>query len=156
MLFLGRLVPVKGARDLLHAVASLPEPVALRIAGDGPERAALESLAARLGLDTVFEGWVAGERKDTLLRACDVLVAPSRRDEGLPTVLFEARARELPVIATEVGAIREALGRSKDVLLVPPGDAAALGFAIDGLRCADRGASKLRASRAAYRAEGGR
>jgi glycosyltransferase involved in cell wall biosynthesis len=134
LLFLGRLVPVKGVDQLLRAAASLATPVHIRIAGDGPERRRLAALAQHLGVDARFEGWVAGARKEALLRACDAIVVPSRPEEGLPTVLFEARARSLPIVATRVGAIPEALQEGKRVRLVPPDDPSALGQAIDALR----------------------
>jgi glycosyltransferase involved in cell wall biosynthesis len=130
VLFLGRLVRVKGAAELLSALADLPEPPSVRIAGDGPERGALRALAQRLGIDVRFEGWVSGERKEALLRACDALVLPSRPDDGLPTVLFEAKARGLPIIATELSAIPSRLRDDPGVALVPTNDGAALGRAI--------------------------
>ncbi len=134
VLFLGRLVPVKGVDLLLRAAGSLAIPVHIRIAGDGPERARLVALAQRLGVDATFEGWIAGEHKEALLRACDAMVVPSRAEEGLPTVLFEARARSLPIVATRVGAIAEALGGDTHVRLVPQDDPTALAQAIDALR----------------------
>lgn len=145
VLVLGRLVPVKGLVDLLWSVASISEPVSIRIAGDGPDRGALEALSSRLGLDVTFEGWVAGRRKEALLRACDAMVVPSRHTDGLPTVLFEARARSLPIVATDIGVISDALKGSPDVLLVPPGDRAALGRALRALRAERLGSHGLRA-----------
>lgn len=130
LLFLGRLVPVKGLDGLLRALAELPEPVGIRVAGDGPERPRLQALARRLGVDARFEGWVSGERKEALLRACDVIVVPSETEDGLPIVLFEAKARGLPIITSALGAIPETLRRQPDVLLVPPRDRGALGRAI--------------------------
>jgi len=134
LLFLGRLVPVKGVDRLLHAAASLSEPVHVRIAGDGPERERLAELAKRLRVDATFEGWVRGARKEALLRACDAIVVPSRSGDGLPTVLFEARSRMLPIVATRVGSIPEALGSDDRVRLVPPEDRMALCRAIEELR----------------------
>jgi glycosyltransferase involved in cell wall biosynthesis len=130
LLFLGRLVPIKGLDELLHALAVLPEPVRIRVAGNGPERAKLGALAERLGIDATFEGWVAGERKEALLRACDAIVVPSGPQDGLPTVLFEAKARGLPIIATEAGAIGEHLRGNTGTVLVPANDRAALTRAI--------------------------
>jgi glycosyltransferase involved in cell wall biosynthesis len=130
LLFLGRLVPVKGVDQLLHAVSALPAPISIRIAGDGPERGRLRDLARRLQIDATFEGWVAGDRKEALLRACDAIVVPSGPQDGLPTVLFEAKARALPIIATEAGAIPEHLRGHADSLLVPLNDRAALSRAI--------------------------
>jgi glycosyltransferase involved in cell wall biosynthesis len=134
LLFLGRLVPVKGVDQLLHAAARLSEPLEIRVAGDGPERERLEALAQSLALDVTFEGWVEGSRKEALLRACDALVVPSRQNDGLPTVLFEAHRRALPIVATRVGAIGDALEPLRGVSLVPPDDLGALGRAIDALR----------------------
>jgi glycosyltransferase involved in cell wall biosynthesis len=130
LLCLGRLVPIKGFDRLLRAVAALPDPISVRIAGDGPERGKLQDLAQRLGVHATFEGWVAGARKEALLRACDAIVVPSGPQDGLPTVLFEAKARALPIIATRAGAIAEHLRDQADTLLVPPNDRAALGRAI--------------------------
>ena len=136
LLFLGRLVPVKGLDQLFRAVAALPEPISVRIAGDGPERGKLRALAQHLRIDATFEGWVAGERKEALLRACDALVVPSGPQDGLPTVLFEAKARALAIIATEAGAIPDHLRGYAGALLVPPSDRAALSQAIHQLRTA--------------------
>ncbi|MGB3049747.1 MAG: glycosyltransferase [Polyangiales bacterium] len=140
LLFLGRLVPVKGLAELLHAIAALPEPLSIRIAGDGPERDQLRALAQRLRVDAIFEGWVGGERKEALLRACDAIVVPSGPLDGLPTVLFEAEARALPIIATEAAAIPARMRRHPDVELVRPNDRIALRRAI--LRVHDRHAAE--------------
>jgi glycosyltransferase involved in cell wall biosynthesis len=134
LIFLGRLVPVKGLDRLLRALAELQEPVGIRVAGDGPERPRLQALARRLGIDARFEGWVSGERKEALLSACDAIVVPSEPEDGLPTVLFEAKARGLPIISTALGAIPEPLRSHPDTLLVPPLDRGALARAIQQLR----------------------
>jgi glycosyltransferase involved in cell wall biosynthesis len=134
LLFLGRLVPVKGVDRLLRAAANLAQPVHIRIAGDGPERDRLAKLAKRLRVDATFEGWVRGARKEALLRACDAMVVPSRPGDGLPTVLFEARARMLPIVATRVGSIPEALASDDRIRLVPADDRMALCRAIEELR----------------------
>ncbi|MBW2214191.1 MAG: glycosyltransferase family 4 protein [Deltaproteobacteria bacterium] len=144
LLCLGRLVPVKGIDQLLHAVAALPEPISVRVAGDGPERRKLQFLAQQLAVNATFEGWVTGERKEALLRACDAIVVPSRPQDGLPTVLFEARARALPIIATEAGAIAEHTRDHADALLVPPNDRAALSQAIRQLRAEHAAGQTLR------------
>ena len=134
LLFLGRLVRVKGVDQLLRAAARVREPIHVRIAGDGPERRPLMKLARRLGVDATFEGWVAGARKESLLRACDAIVVPSRPRDGLPTVLFEARARALPIIASRVGAIQETFETDTRTRLVPPDDPMALSEAIRSLQ----------------------
>ena len=133
LLFLGRLVPIKGVDLLLQAAAGLDRNVTLRIAGDGPERARLTALAAQLGVNAQFEGWVVGARKEELLHACDALVVPSRPGDGLPTVLAEARARALPIVATRVGAIPEYIGADPNARVVRPESPAALRRAIGEL-----------------------
>lgn len=134
LLFLGRLVPIKGVDLLLHAAAGLERKVMLCIAGDGPERGRLTALASQLGVDARFEGWVAGARKEALLHACDALVVPSRPGDGLPTVLAEARAHALPIVATRVGAIPDYIGADPNARLVRPNSPAALSRAIGELR----------------------
>lgn len=130
LLFLGRLVPTKGVDRLIRAVSDLPIDIDLRIAGDGPERARLESLARRLGVNARFEGWVHGERKERLLRSCDALVVPSRPTDGLPIVIFEAIARDLPVIATNLEGLAKHLPKEA---LVPPDNQQALAEALQTL-----------------------
>lgn len=122
LLFLGRLVPVKGVDRLLRAVAASGAPIHVRIAGDGAERDRLVRLARVLGVDARFEGWVAEARKDALLRASDALAVPSRQGDGLPTVLFEARARGLPVVATRLPAIRGYQGAAGSQLVTAGDD----------------------------------
>jgi glycosyltransferase involved in cell wall biosynthesis len=101
ILFLGRLSVEKGA-DL--AIDALPSGDLLLIAGDGPERSALERRAR--GRDVIFLGEVRGDRKRAVLAAADLMIVPSRRD-GAPTVVLEAIAAGLPIVATHVGGIGE-------------------------------------------------
>jgi glycosyltransferase involved in cell wall biosynthesis len=134
---LSRLVPVKGARELIRALAGRRD-LLLVMAGDGPERPALQRLAARLQAPVRFPGMVIGERKKELLRAADAFVSasrilPSGRTEAMPTALLEALAHGLPAIATRVGAIGSYLEHESSALLVPAGDPAALRAAVDRL-----------------------
>lgn len=145
LLFMGRLVPVKGLDGVLHALADQPEPIRIRIAGNGPERRKLHALAHRLGVDATFEGWVAGERKEALLQACDAIVVPSGPKDGLPTVLFEAKARGLPIITTDTGTIGEHMRDHSGTVVVPPNDHAALGRAIRQLHARQESEPALRA-----------
>lgn len=126
LLFMSRLVPVKGIDRAIRAAARVPG-VNVRIAGDGPERRRLEALASDLGVKAHFEGWVHGKRKEKLLRSCDALVLPSYASDGVPTVIFEAIARDLPIIATRLDGLIEHLPNEA---LVPQDDPAALSRAI--------------------------
>lgn len=130
VLFLGRLVPVKGVSVLLAAVAA-HKALHLWIAGDGPLRAALQREAADLGLGprVRFFGEVAGKKRQELLAACDVLAVPSLRledgrTEGAPQVVLEGLAAGCKVVASAVGGIEAMLADAG--WLVPPGEVAAL------------------------------
>lgn len=95
----------------------------LHLIGDGPQRAALESLVHELGLTHRVRWW--GWQKDTrpVLEALDTLVLPSHT-EGLPNVVLEAMALGLPVAATQVGAVTDVLhGGACGVLLSDDEDA---------------------------------
>jgi len=126
-----RLDPVKGVRFLIQALTRLGG-VHLAIAGDGPERAALEALAERLGVAGRVH-WL-GQRGDVqrLLLAFDLFVQPSLH-EGLPNTVLEAMAAGLPVVATGVGGTPEAVVDGVTGLLVRPGDPEPLARAISRL-----------------------
>lgn len=99
------------------------------VAGDGPERDALTSLAAELGLgaDVHFLGHVA--EIDALYPHIDVVVLPSR-SEGLPNVLLEALQAQRAIVATRVGAVPEVVTDDRAVHLVAPGSAKELADAM--------------------------
>jgi glycosyltransferase involved in cell wall biosynthesis len=106
----GRLNKVKNQARLLRAAAPvlanerhLAE-VHLLIAGDGPERGALEALAHNLGVAARVHFLGARADVEAVLNAMDVFVLSSDT-EGLPLVILEAMASGLPVISTQVGAV---------------------------------------------------
>ncbi len=129
LLSLARLHERKGIDVLLRAVAKLPEPSRLWIAGDGPERASLEALARELGIAERVD--FLGTRADApdLLAACDVFVVPSRL-EGLGIAALEAMAAGRAVVASRVGGLAEAVVEGRTGLLVPADDADALARAL--------------------------
>ncbi|HXE44392.1 MAG TPA: glycosyltransferase family 4 protein [Conexibacter sp.] len=121
---LGRLTDQKGYDALVRALPSLPD-ATLVLVGDGPERGALEALAAELG---VFErlhvtGWTREARR--WLPTFDAFALPSLW-EGMPLVILEAMHAGLPVVATDVGSVSEAVADGETGYVVPPGDDAAL------------------------------
>jgi glycogen synthase len=129
VLFVGRLAAQKGVSTLLEAVPLLRARAAVILVGDGPQRPALERQAGRLGPGRVrFQGFVPHAEVPAWLAAADVLVLPSIYEE-LGSVLLEAMAAGLPVVASAVGGIPDALGAAGR--LVPPHDPAALAAAVD-------------------------
>jgi glycosyltransferase involved in cell wall biosynthesis len=125
ILNVGRLAPVKGQPLLIEAVARLREQgvhVHCRIVGDGPERAALERRIGELGAGDAVEltGAVGQDRIRELYEQADVFCLASFR-EGLPFVLIEALAMELPVVATRIMGIPELVTEGENGLLVTPG-----------------------------------
>ena len=94
----------------------------LRLVGDGPERGRLEEQARRLGVgDAVrFAGAVGQDRIASHYERADVFCLASFA-EGVPTVLMEAMAMELPVVATNVNGVAELVEHERSGLLVAPG-----------------------------------
>jgi glycosyltransferase involved in cell wall biosynthesis len=131
LLAMGRLDKQKGHRVLIDAVAKLRGSRRPRCAiiGDGPLRDSLLAQIGRLGLGRIVQ--LPGERGDvrSWLAAGDVFVLPSLW-EGLPNVLLESMALGLPVAASNVDGVPEAITDGQDGLLVPPGNAAALAEAL--------------------------
>ncbi|MCG6924586.1 MAG: glycosyltransferase [Acidobacteria bacterium] len=152
---IGRLNAQKGHRFLIEAAAPLcrqRSDLRVLVVGDGDLMDDLQQQAAGLGIaDRVL---FAGHRTDVpdLLAALDVFCISSLY-EGTPLALFEAMAAGRAVVSTAVDGCREVLEDGVTGLLVPPGDAAALGTALDrvladaGLR-ETLGREALEASRA--------
>ncbi len=137
----GRLVPVKAHDVLIRAAALLPGDCHVVIAGSGPEMAALRHCAIENGVErrVHFTGHV--DKVETVLPAFDVFCLPSHA-EGFPRSVIEAQAARLPVVATDVGALAEAVCPSTG-RIVPPGDPAALAAALaEVLALPDSGASR--------------
>lgn len=133
LIFIGRLVAVKGLDVLLHALGRLPGAPTLDVIGDGPKRADFEALAVRLGLtDRVsFAGALPRAQVAAHLRDADVLAMASRtqpngQGEGSPVVIKEALATGLPFVATNCGGTREAYPPELVHEIVPEGDVDAL------------------------------
>jgi glycosyltransferase involved in cell wall biosynthesis len=102
----------------------------LLFSGDGSLRADLENQAAQMGLQNTVE--FLGMRRDVpeLLGRAALFVFSTTPQEGLGTVLLEAMAAGLPVVASDVSACREVLAGGKYGTLVPPADPEALAAAI--------------------------
>jgi glycosyltransferase involved in cell wall biosynthesis len=128
VLTVARLDPQKGLAYLLSAATCVPGAMFL-VAGDGPERGALEAESRRLGLAERVR--FLGHREDVpaLLRRCDVFVLPSLF-EGLPVSVLEAMGAAKPVVATAISGTDEAVVHGETGFLVAAGDPVALAEAI--------------------------
>jgi glycosyltransferase involved in cell wall biosynthesis len=132
VLFVGRLEPQKGIRELLGAFnrvhARIPRAM-LALVGDGVSREEVRARTAPLGQAVRVLGPLPQAQVAAWMGACDVLTLPSWA-EGMPNVVLEALASGRPVVATRVGGIPDALRDDRAGLLVPPRDAAALADAL--------------------------
>jgi glycosyltransferase involved in cell wall biosynthesis len=124
----GRLDPEKGYETLVLALPALPEATALLVGG-GPDRVRLERLAAELGVADrlAITGWTDEARRH--LPLFTVFCLPSR-NESFPLTVVEAMLAGLPVVATDVGSVSEAVLEGETGLLVPRDDPHALANAL--------------------------
>ena len=147
--WVGRLIPIKGCDVFLDALADVREEGwEVRIVGDGPERAALEARADRLGLRERVRFMGAVPEAARYFAAFDLFILSSR-SEGTPMVLLEAMGAGLPAIATRVGGVPDILPRPTDGWVVPSEDPRSLARAIDravrsGAYRRDRGLDSVR------------
>jgi L-malate glycosyltransferase len=118
---LGRLAAVKRQRDVLLAAqqvcAEFPH-VCFWFIGDGPDRHALEQLAVELGIGERVRFHGETPDPEALLRQADALVLASTH-EGMPNAVLEGMALGLPVVATRVGGVPEAVDHGVNGFLVP-------------------------------------
>jgi len=125
--FAGRLVSVKGAQLLLQATERLAKmgfDFRINLAGDGPERPTLESMARDLGIAplVIFHGELRGEALERAWMESTVVVAPSITGDVFGLVVAEAMLRGRPVIVPAGGALAEVAGPA--ALTFPVGDVA--------------------------------
>jgi glycosyltransferase involved in cell wall biosynthesis len=158
ILFVGRLIPRKGVRYLVEAMAHLEHPSAqLVIVGGGPQQAELEELARSTGIAerVIFAGRVSDEALQDHYRTCQIFVLPSIVDttgdtEMLGMVLLEAMRYRKPVIASNVGGIPDIVQDGENGLLVSEKDPAALAATLKRLLSDRELSSRLGTSGYAY------
>jgi colanic acid/amylovoran biosynthesis glycosyltransferase len=130
----GRLAAVKAQRILVAAIELLVREgraVRLRLVGDGADRPSLEADVKARGLAerVVFEGWLNEDEVLARLRSADAFALASFA-EGVPVVLMEAMAMEIPCVATRITGIPELIRDGTDGLLVSPASAEELAEAL--------------------------
>lgn len=148
ILYLGRIDRGKGLENLLEAVSNLASHIShlkLLIVGSGPECDYLNDRSKELGLTDVVEfvGQVRYEETPKYYCEADVFVYPSEALEGLPMSVVEAMAAGLPVIASKVGGIPEAVTDGETGLLVEPGNVQELSAALTKLLTNDELRSEM-------------
>lgn len=144
LLTAARLHPRKGQIDVLQALREIPEEILqsiqYQIVGKGRNRAYIDQLkkaAAACSCKVELLGERRGEALRGAYQAADIFIMASRDHprslESFGIVYLEAAAAGLPIIAADVGGVREALIPGETAVLVPPGDSAALRKAIQQL-----------------------
>jgi glycosyltransferase involved in cell wall biosynthesis len=137
LLCIGRLAPEKGQRLLLACVEQLRahgRAIRLRILGDGPDRSALQQYIETKGLSGIvaLPGAVSPDLLPDAYRSADLFVLPSLY-EGIPIVLMEAMAMEVPCVAPRITGIPELIRDGMDGLLFTVGDVAEMQDCIERL-----------------------
>lgn len=127
-----RLTPEKGVDHLLRALVHLPPEVTLTVAGEGAGRPELERLVGTLGLRerVSFAGWLSRDAVAKALCDAEVVIVPSLWPEPFGIVGIEAMAHARPVVAYDVGGVREWLIPDQTGLVVERGDIAGLARAV--------------------------
>jgi glycogen synthase len=146
-LYLGKLAPNKGTSVLIDVVRRADLDWPLVVAGDGPDRPALEAGARASGRRVEFKGWVDKDEAHRLLSAAGMLIFPSRGPESLSRVLIEASALGVPIAAMDTGGTRDIIEPDVTGLL----SATPAGLAADVRRLRDDPALRQRLGEAARR-----
>lgn len=136
VLFVGRLDARKGFKTAVEAfrlAAAKREDLRLLVAGDGPQKGAVETLPVGLRGRVSMLGAVPNAEIPAYYAACDVYISPAVGGESFGIVLVESMAAGLPLVASDIAGYREVVTDGVQGLLVPPGDAAAFADAIGRL-----------------------
>lgn len=116
-IYVGKLAPNKGVRHLIPAVRRAGLRWPLVIAGDGPERGAVEQAARAAGIDVRFTGWTPRDEALRLLAHAALLVFPSHGPESLSRVLLESGGLGVPAAAMDTGGTRDIIVHGETGLL---------------------------------------
>ena len=132
MVMVARFSNQKDHETLFKALAGVAEPFQMTLVGDGPLFESTRQLAKDLGVASQVE--FLGNRRDVpdILAGAQVFVLSSLW-EGFPISILEAMRAGLPVVATDVGGVAEAVIDGETGFITPPGDAEALGNTIQHL-----------------------
>jgi glycosyltransferase involved in cell wall biosynthesis len=130
--YLGRLVPEKGVATLIKAAAKAR--VKLRIVGTGPEEADMRRLAADLGGDVEFTGYLSGPELQAAIASARAVVVPSEWYENAPISVMESSAMARPVIGADIGGIPELIRVGETGFVFTSGDVDSLAEVLSKVR----------------------
>jgi len=126
VLFVGRLMPEKGATDLLAAMKLVNSVTAchLVLAGAGPLAAELMAKTRDWGLSerVDFKGYLDQGGLAEAYASADIFVLPTYWNEGFPTVIAEAMSAGLPIVTTRIRGSADLLGEGENCLFTAPHD----------------------------------
>jgi glycosyltransferase involved in cell wall biosynthesis len=136
VIYFGRVSREKGLATLIRAAAAVR--CTVRIAGAGPELESLRALAAQLGADVTFLGYLKGEALHTAIREARAVVLPSEWYENAPVSVLEAYALGKPLVGARIGGIPELIRETETGVGFQSGDAKSLGDALHRMmNCSD-------------------
>lgn len=124
ILYVGQLIPRKGLKYLIEAIPKIiskHKDTLFVFAGTGPQRKELESICQQKGIQNniLFTGGLDVTQLIKWYSIADLFVLPSL-SEGRPTVIYEAMACEIPIIATDVGGVSEQIKNEYNGIVIPP------------------------------------
>lgn len=155
VLYVGRLTPQKGIRTLLRATTLLASGLRVLIVGIGELEMEVREWVRAAGTSgrISFLGAVWGDDLKRLAARSAAVVVPSEWYDNLPQIVCQANALGKPVIASRINGIPEYIVPGENGELFPPGDAAELGAAIDGIAALDPATYAVRSRSARAYAE---
>ena len=139
----GRLVPEKGFDHLIKAIRQAEVQCEVRIAGEGPERKNLETLALESGVTIEFLGYIPASELDEQYQWCRMTAFPSIYPEPFGLVGLEAMGAGRPIAGYAAGGVPDWLFDEKNGILVPHGNISALASAIREILTNDDLAQKM-------------
>jgi glycosyltransferase involved in cell wall biosynthesis len=126
VLFAGRMTSLKGGHVLVEAASRAARmrkrPVRLLMAGDGPQRAEWQTLAASRGVPAEFTGWVGNDDRARVYGRAMAVAVPSLWPEPFGLIGLDAASLGRPAVAFDVGGIGEWLQDGRNGSLVPPAE----------------------------------
>lgn len=142
VLFIGRLVPEKGIRELINSAEMVDNSFLFVLIGDGPLAAEIEQAAEKSNGKIVFINKISNTDLPQYYNSATVVIIPSVHDEGFGRVILEALSCGVPVVASNRGAIPEAINSSVgELLTITPENIA------KSLRQLQKNSTKLKAMR---------